>query len=418
MTGKGNAVTGGTGAFSWFVARRYLTARRRQAFISLISAVSVLGVGVGVMAVIVALALMTGVQGELRDRIVGSTAHMYIYKLHEPFTDLATERARVDVPGVAASAPAILGPALIEAGGNQFVMLKGIDPALEAQVTEISSALQSGSIEALVGRDADARDGIVLGADLADQLGVQLGDVVWVLSTAMTSTPTGLQPRRRPLEVVGTVRFGFYEVDTRFGFVSLDTAQALMAPDGPNMLQLRLTDVDDARRVRDRLQSELGIGYQVQDWIEINGSLYSALWLEKVAISLAIGLIVMVAALNIVASLVLLVMEKTRDIAILRTMGARAGTIRRIFMYQGLAIGLLGTVGGTVLGVGVSLVLDRYRLIKMPSDVYQIAYLPFRVQLLDVAIVVAAALVICLCATLYPSRQAGRIDPAEALRNQ
>ena len=250
------------------------------------------------------------------------------------------------------------------------------------------------------------------------QLGVRLGDVVWVLSTAMTSTPTGLQPRRRPLEVVGTVRFGFYEVDTRFGFVSLETAQAMMAPDGPNMLQLRLTDVDDARRVRDQLQSELGIGYQVQDWIEINGSLYSALWLEKVAISLAIGLIVMVAALNIVASLVLLVMEKTRDIAILRTMGARAGTIRRIFMYQGLAIGLLGTLGGTVLGVVVSVVLDRYQVIKMPSDVYQIAYLPFRVQPLDVFIVVAAALVICLCATVYPSRQAGRIDPAEALRNQ
>jgi lipoprotein-releasing system permease protein len=411
-------MTGGTGAFSWFVARRYLTARRRQAFISLISAVSILGVGVGVMAVIIALALMTGVQGELRDRIVGSTAHMYIYKTHEPFLDVDAERARVDVPGVAASAPAILGPALIEAGGHEFVMLKGIDPALEAQVTEISSATQSGSIDALVGRDPEARDGIVLGADLADQLGVQLGDVVWVLSTAMTSTPSGLQPRRRPLEVVGTVRFGFYEVDTRFGFVSLATAQAMMAPDGPNMLQLRLTDVDDARRVRDQLQSELGIGYQVQDWIEINGSLYSALWLEKVAISLAIGLIVMVAALNIVASLVLLVMEKTRDIAILRTMGARAGTIRRIFMYQGLAIGLLGTVSGTVLGVVVSVVLDRYRVIRMPSDVYQIAYLPFRVQPLDVFIVVAAALVICLCATLYPSRQAGRIDPAEALRNQ
>ena len=418
MGSKGNGVTGGTGGFSWFVARRYLTARRRQAFISLISAVSILGVGVGVMAVVIALALMTGVQGELRDRIVGSTAHMYIYKLHERFVDMDAERARVTLPGVAASAPAILGPALIEAGGREFVMLKGIDPVLEARVTEISSAMQSGSIDALVGRDPEARDGIVLGADLADQLGVRLGDVVWVLSTAMTSTPTGLQPRRRPLEVVGTVRFGFYEVDTRFGFVSLETAQAMMAPDGPNMLQLRLTDVDDARRVRDQLQSELGIGYQVQDWIEINGSLYSALWLEKVAISLAIGLIVMVAALNIVASLVLLVMEKTRDIAILRTMGARAGTIRRIFMYQGLAIGLLGTLGGTVLGVVVSVVLDRYQVIKMPSDVYQIAYLPFRVQPLDVFIVVAAALVICLCATVYPSRQAGRIDPAEALRNQ
>jgi lipoprotein-releasing system permease protein len=234
----------------------------------------------------------------------------------------------------------------------------------------------------------------------------------------MTSTLRGQVNRSRTLEVVGTVRFGFYEVDSRFGFVSLDTARALTAPDGPNILQLKLSDVDAARGIRDRLQTELGPNYRVQDWIELNQSLYSALWLEKIAISLAIGLIVMVAALNIVASLVLLVMEKTRDIAILRTMGARASTIRRIFIYQGLAIGLIGTFGGTVLGVAVSVVADRYQLIKMPSDVYQISYLPFRVQSLDVAVVVLAALGICLAATLYPSRQAGRIDPAEALRNQ
>ena len=158
--------------------------------------------------------------------------------------------------------------------------------------------------------------------------------------------------RSRTLEVVGTVRFGFYEVDARFGFVSLETAEALITPDGPNMLQLRLEDVDDARRVRDALQSELGFTYQVQDWIELNGNLYSALWLEKVAISLAIGLIVMVAALNIVASLVLLVMEKTRDIAILRTMGARAGTIRRIFVYQGMAIGLIGPLRTSMIDNG------------------------------------------------------------------
>jgi len=409
---------GDTGAFSWFVARRYLTARRRQTFISLISAVSILGVGVGVMAVVIALALMTGVQGELRDRIVGSTAHIYVYKNDGPFLDLAADRARVQIPGVVASAPAILGPALIQAGDNDFVWLKGVDPALEPDVTEIRSAIQSGSLEALTNRGPDARDGIVLGADLADQLGLRLGDTVVALGTAMTSMPMGLQNKSRTLEVVGTVRFGFYEVDTRFGFVSLDTATALVAPDGPNMLQLRLADVDDARRIRDQLQEQLGFAYQVQDWIELNANLYSALWLEKVAISLAIGLIVMVAALNIVASLVLLVMEKTRDIAILRTMGARSSTIRRIFIYQGLAIGLIGTIGGAALGVAVSLVADHFQLIKMPADVYQIAYLPFRVQVLDVVIVVVGAISICLTATLYPSRQAGRIDPAEALRNQ
>jgi lipoprotein-releasing system permease protein len=184
------------------------------------------------------------------------------------------------------------------------------------------------------------------------------------------------------------------------------------------MMQLRLDDVDEAPAINEQLQQTLGPAYQVTDWTQLNASLYSALLLEKVAISLAIGLIVMVAALNIVASLVLLVMEKTRDIAILRTMGAHARTIRRIFIYQGMAIGLIGTGSGAVLGVAASYVLDRFRVIKLPSDVYQISYLPFRVEALDVLIVVVAAIGICLVATLYPSRQAGRIDPAEALRNQ
>lgn len=407
-----------SGPFAWFVARRYLTARRRQAFISLISAVSILGVGVGVMAVIIALALMTGVQGEMRDRIIGSTAHIYISRLDGVFADLEADLARVKVPGVVAAAPAIVGQGLLQAGSNVPVMLKGIDPALEAGVTNIADAVQSGSIEALTNRGPDARDGIVLGADLADELGLRLGDVVWVMTPEMAMTPMMMRPRQRPLEVVGTVRFGFYQVDTTFGFVSLDTAQALLSPEGPNMLQLRLADLDAARPIRDRLQRELGIEYRVQDWAELNQQLYSALLFEKFALALAIGLIVMVAALNIVASLILLVMEKTRDIAILRTMGAHARTIRRIFIYQGLAIGLVGTFGGAVLGVTASVILDRFEVIKMPADVYQISYLPFRVQPLDVALVVAAAICICVVATLYPSRQAGRIDPAEALRNQ
>ena len=407
-----------TVAFSWYVARRYLTARRRQAFISLISAVSILGVGVGVMAVIIALALMTGVQAELRDRIVGSTAHIYIYKQDGAFVDIEAERARVSIPGVIASAPAILGPALLQAGGGQGVQLKGIDPELEAAVTDIDEAMQSGSLRALAERTADDFGGIVLGADLADQLGLRVGDTLVAYSTAMTSTPMGLRNRSQRLEVVGTVRFGFYEVDSGFAFVSLETAEALVNPDGPNMLQLRLADINDARQVRNVLQERLGFSYQVADWIELNESLYSALWLEKVAISLAIGLIVMVAALNIVASLVLLVMEKTRDIAILRTMGARAATIRRIFIYQGLAIGLVGTGAGAILGLVACALLNRYEVIRLPSDVYQITHLPFLVEPLDIVLVVLSAVLVCLLATLYPSRQAGRIDPAEALRNQ
>lgn len=407
-------------SFSWFVARRYLTARRRQAFISLISAVSILGVGVGVMAVIIALALMTGVQGEMRDRIIGATAHVYVSKPLASFGDIEAERRKMRLPGVRGSAPAIVGVAMIDAspGQPEPVQLKGIDPALEPDVTEIASAMLSGSLAALTNRGPDEFDGIVLGADLAQTLGVQVGDRVWIRTVTLTSTPAGLTPRERPMTVVGTFRFGFYEVDRGFGLVSLDTAAQLLGRDGPDMIQLRLDRPESSPSFVPRLEASLGSDYAVSDWIDLNGSLYAALWLEKVAISLAIGLIVMVAALNIVASLVLLVMEKTRDIAILRTMGTPAATIRRIFMLQGMTIGLIGTTGGTLLGLVVCYVADRYELISMPADVYQISHLPFRVEALDVVIVVAAALLICLLATLYPSRQAGRIDPAEALRNQ
>jgi lipoprotein-releasing system permease protein len=218
--------------------------------------------------------------------------------------------------------------------------------------------------------------------------------------------------------VVGTFRFGVFQVDDSQAIVSLQTAQELLDREGPDTLQLRLDDMHAATRVKDQLQATLGPDYLVRDWIELNGDLYAALWLEKVAISLTIGLIVMVAALNIVASLVLLVMEKTRDIAILRTMGAPAWLIRRIFMYQGLTIGLIGTGAGTMLGLIVCWVFDRFQLIQLPGEVYQITYLPFRVELFDVIVVVLSAVLVCFVATLYPSRQAGRIDPAEALRNQ
>jgi lipoprotein-releasing system permease protein len=407
-------------SFPFFVARRYLTARRRQAFISLISAVSILGVGVGVMALVIALALMTGVQTELRDRIVGASAHVYVYKHDGSAFVQAGEREKLLGPGVVGAAPAVLGPALIQAASRQvqFAMLKGIDPAREPDVTDIETSLVTGSLDDLVNRPPDAFEGVLLGSDLARALGVERGDLIDVLTPDMISTPVGMVPRKRPMQVVGTVRFGFYEIDNTQAFVALDSAMSLLGRSGPDMMQLRLEDMDEAPSVRARLQQELGPDHDVRDWTELNQELYAALWLEKIAISFTIGLIIMVAALNIIASLVLLVMEKTRDIAILRTMGAPARMIRRIFVYQGLTIGLVGTIGGAAVGLIVCDVAERYQLIQLPGDVYQITYLPFRVEPFDVAVVVISSVLVCLIATLYPSRQAGRIDPAEALRNQ
>ncbi len=406
-------------SFPWFVARRYLTARRRQAFIALISAVSIIGVGVGVMAVIIALALMTGVQGELRDRIVGSAAHIYIYK-NAPFDDIDQELPRYRVPGVIAGAPGIMGAGMLSSATAEGspVQLKGIDPAREAQVTEISRSITSGSLDALVNRPPDARDGIVLGAELARTLGVTVGDSVLLMTPKVVFGPGVELPKQRSMEVVGVVKFGFYQTDVAAGFLSLEVAEAMLGKIGPDLVQLRLANIDAAPGIRQELQAKLGAPYQVNDWTELNRELYSALWLEKMGISLAVGLVVLVAALNIVASLVLLVMEKTRDIAILRTMGARAQDIRRIFMYQGLAIGFVGTGAGAVLGLATCFLADRFQLLKLPSDVYQITHVPFRVMPLDFAIVVVAAVAVCFVATIYPSRKAGRLDPAEALRHQ
>jgi lipoprotein-releasing system permease protein len=403
--------------FELFVAWRYLRAQRKQAFIAVISTISTLGVTVGVMALLIALALMTGLQGELRDRIVGSTAHIYVWKAGEGgIADYPAEAARLRaIPGVVGAAPVILGKALVRsAHGEAFITVKGIDPALEQQVTEIGRAMQSGSLSGL-GR-ARAREGIVIGQDLARQLGVQAGDVLTVVTAEGTLTPMGLVPRQRLVEVIGTFALGLFEFDSAYGFVSLDTARRLFRREQVDFIELRVDDLWRASAIAASIPERLGAAYFTQDWAQLNRSLFSALWLEKYAIAITIGLIVMVAALNIVASLVLLVMEKHRDIAILKTMGCSAGKIRNIFVLQGFIIGLVGTLAGSILGLSAVVVLDRYKLIRVPSDVYQITYVPFKLEVGDFLVVVAVAVLICLVATVYPSRQAARLDPAQALR--
>jgi lipoprotein-releasing system permease protein len=222
----------------------------------------------------------------------------------------------------------------------------------------------------------------------------------------------------REFKVVGIFRLGLYEFDSGYGFVHLDVAKALLRKDTPDYIELRVKDLFEAQAIARNIPSIIGSDYVVEDWAEMNKSLFSALWLEKMAISITIGLIVMVAALNIIASLILLVMEKSRDIAILKTMGSSSASIRRIFVLQGLIIGLIGTLAGALGGVVLIYVLDRFQLIRVPIDVYQIAYVPFKLELLDAVVVIAAAVLICFVATIYPSRQASRLDPAQALRYQ
>ena len=400
-----------------FIALRYLLARRKQAFISLISLISTLGVTVGVMALVIALALMTGLQGELRDRILGSTAHVYVWKTGGIENYQAEVQRLRGIEGVVGAGPAILGKALVVSDrAEAFISLKGVDPALERSVTDIGKSMQQGSVAALTPQSPDEPPGILLGKDLAQQLGAQVGESISLLTPQGTLTPMGMLPRQRRARVVGIYSLGLFEFDSQYGFVSLDFAEKLMGKAAPDLIELRVADIFNAPQVAARVVDALGPDYVAQDWQDMNQNLFSALWLEKMAISITIGLIVMVAALNIIASLILLVMEKSRDIAILKTMGTSSGRVMRIFMMQGLIIGLIGTAVGATLGLALCWVLDTYRLIHIPMDVYQVAYVPFVVQPLDFVVVVASAIIICFLATIYPSRQASRLDPVQALR--
>jgi len=406
--------------FELQIALRYLLARRRQAFISIISFVSTLGVTVGVLALILAMAMMTGLQSELRDRILGSTAHAYVFKT----TGIQDYHAEIEalrkIPRVVGAAPALIGRALAQSpSADAFISFKGIDPALEPAVTEIERSIVNGKLTDLTPRNEDDRDGIFLGQDLAKQLGVSVGDTITLLTPQGTLNPfTGMQPRTRALRVAGIFRLGLYEIDNTFGLVTLEVAERMLNKTQPEMIQLAMDDVNAAPDVSAAIPRILGDRYVTQDWTTMNRTLFEALFLEKMAVSITIGLIVMVAALNIVASLVLLVMEKTPDIAILKTMGASSRSVMSIFMLQGLIIGSIGTAIGAIAGVSISWVMNRYQLLRVPGmgEVYQISYVPFTLRPFELSLVIVMAVLICFFATIYPSRQAAKLKPVEALR--
>jgi len=272
------------------------------------------------------------------------------------------------------------------------------------------------ALESAEGTDDDERPGILLGQDLAKQIGVKVGDLVELTSPTATLTPTGSMLRARTVRVAGIFALGLFEFDSAYGFVSLDLAKRLLAKDHPDLIQLRVNDIYSANAIARQIENTLGDKYSADDWSRMNRSLFSALTLEKMAISITIGLIVLVGALNIISSLILLVRQKSRDIAILKTMGTSSRRVMGIFMMQGLVIGVVGTAVGTVVGVSLCWVLDRYKLIQIPMDVYQVSHVPFVVLPWDLLTVVVATILICFLATIYPSRQASALDPVQALR--
>ena len=403
-------------SFERFVSFRYLRAKRKQKFISLISVISVLGVAVGVMALIVVLSVFTGFTEGLRDQIIGINAHILVQKFGGEIDNPEQLQKKVlSIDGVVATTPYIYGQALISSGKSSAgIVLRGIDPENAGKVIKIESKMLNGSLMDLA---ADQNlPAIILGKDLAATLRVTAGRKIRLISPNGPLTPMGVLPKVRTCLVTGIFETGMYEYDSTMGFINLTTARNLTGMDrGVHGLEIRVTNVDKANITAAAIKEQLGNAYSVRDWMQINQNLFAALKLEKIGIFIALDLIILVAALNIISALVMMVMEKTRDIAILKSMGASTGSIMRIFFYQGAVIGLSGTVLGVVSGLGLCALLKRYKIIELPSNVYPMSTMPIKVEPMEVAVIAVSAILITLAATLYPSWKASRIRPAEAL---
>jgi lipoprotein-releasing system permease protein len=410
--------------FELFVSLRYLLAKRRQTFISLITFISIAGVAVGVTALIVVIAVMNGFQDDLRNRILGITSHVIVGSFNGVFTDYQSLTGEVEKePGVVAVTPFIHAQVMISSGKNvSGALLRGIDPQSAAKVINIQDNMIRGNLGDLRTDPAragepSAQPGIILGVELCTNLGVRQGEWVTVISPTGRLTPLGQVPKSRLFQVVGIIQSGMYEYDNTLAYISLTAAQQFLGlGDAVSGLELKLTDIYRAREVAESLRSRLGLPYWVRDWMQMNRNLFSALKLEKVVMFIILTLIILVAAFNIVSSLIMLVMEKTRDIAILKAMGATTTSIRKIFVMEGFLIGISGTILGLFGGFTLCSLLKKYQFIELPRDVYYISTLPVKMELLDVGMIALAAILISLVATIYPSHQAAKLDPAEALR--
>jgi lipoprotein-releasing system permease protein len=432
--------------FEFFIAARYLRAKRRQAVVGVITAISVIGVAAGVASLIIALAITNGMRRDLQERLVGSTSHVDLLRVAgDGIKDWRPllERLR-KVPHVTAAAPGLYEQVLISrsqrSGG---ALIKGVIPADEKTVGDLLQSIVQGSANALEAVSESGRashdthlsaikpreDGapgfvagqaippIVIGQDMAETLGAKVGDGVQVISPQGELTPLGMMPRYQKFQVAGIFKSGFYQYDSSYAFVRLVDAQRLFSePDVISVISFKVDDLYHADRVGKAIEEAAGKGFQATNWMEQNRELFRALKLERIVTFIVLSLIVCVAALNILIALTMMVMEKTRDIAVLMSFGVTRVQVRRIFLLQGLLISVIGTVLGLIVGYGVSWLGGHYRFIHLDASVYSIDYLPFAPRVWDAVIVAAVSLGVSLIATLYPSGSAAKVLPAEALR--
>ncbi len=415
--------------FELFVALRYLKAKRKQTMVSVISAISVLGITAGVMALVIALALSTGFREDIQNKIIGATAHVNLLRIDStPVLNCQEVLQKLaSVPHVVGSAPAIFNPVFVASSmRNQGATLVGIDPQREREISDFFSHIVSGDPQALDRPAAAPLDpesppipeNIIVGKEMARAMGVRIGGTLKVIYPMGRLSPFGMTVTEKTFRVAAIFESGLWDYDSNWVYTGLSAARKLFSfPAGScSALQFKTDDLEQAEAIADSIRAAAGPGYTTTTWIELNRPLFSALKLEKLALFLTIGLIVFVASLNIVTTLIMMVLEKQRDIAILTAMGATSRVIMHVFMLQGLIIGLIGTVLGAVLGIATSLILDKYHLIRLQAEVYSIPYVPFHVQPLDVVLISGTALLISFVATLYPARSASRLDPVEVLR--
>jgi lipoprotein-releasing system permease protein len=405
--------------FEAFVALRYLFALRKQSFISVISLFAVCGVAIGVGALIVVIGVMNGFSTDLRDKILGVNAHILITSLRGgigEYQELADEAKKV--PGVTGVTPFVYSEVMLSTRtGVKGVVLRGIDPSTSGSVLSLSKDMVSGDVNRL--NDNGDFPGIIIGSELAKRLGLTEGSLVNLLSPSGRSSSAGFTPKVRRFVVAGVFRTGMFEYDSSMGYVSIPAARQLLGFKGDVVsgLEISVDDVYNVKKISSDLRERVSsFTVYVRNWQEMNANLFAALELEKTAMFIILAMIVLVGSFSIVTTLVMLVIQKTKDIAVLMSLGADKRSIRNIFMLQGTFIGFAGTFFGFLIGVPLSLLLKEYQFIKLPSNVYPVDYLPVRLEALDLFTIGAAAFLLCFVATIYPARRAAALSPSEALR--
>ena len=407
--------------FELFVALRYLRAKRKQAVISVITIISILGVASGVMALIVALSISAGFREDLQNKLLRGTSHINVLpkEIKNGISNYPALAEKIrNVPGVETALPAIYQVVLIIAGRQQPVYLKGMAVEDPSFFKDRFFDIKSGNLKDLVPPPNDpVRDRIALGDELAKKIGTFVGDFVSIISDEGELSPFGTLPVRKRMKVVAIFSSGLSDFDSQWGFTSLGTAQRLFGTgELVSLIECKVTDIYQVKAISEKILAAIGPGYVTKDWIEQYQSIFHALKMEKIVMVITIGLIVFVAALNIITVLIMMVMEKNRDIAVLMSMGATQGQIRKLFVLQGLIIGVVGSSLGLILGNLTCWICDRYELIRLETEVYSISHVPFKTNLIDGIWVALAAIGISLIATIYPSKKAATLDPVEALR--